>query len=472
MKIKKLVESKRLVEEDELLDIKGDSVEEIKDAIEDEIKELSDGEVEISDKEATEVAEITKEVAGAVNANQVAIVIDDADFEDTKIENRLTKALNKAYGTAKRNIEESGKNGANVLVEGLPGSGKTAIVESWCRDHGLILVAINATDPKIESAINGMPLRDVTKSETNELAYAYANEIFAPMLDPKNEGKCVLFVDELNRQKTAQLRRPFMSLFNEKRNASGSLDFRKTLLFSVVCINPFGPQFHDQGVGELNPAEQNRFLIKLRNYDSNVEDAVSYWNGWCKNTLLADLGVISPDSAASKNHDGYVGPTRDLSPRELEKAQRIVRMYKLATYILDNPDFSFSTRDDAEEIYHEWADYVTSRMFTDGINHSEGIVAEFLEWVDNYSNFTERAKAMFHLILDDYIMDTKSLYKEYNLETGKVGANAPEVEEVTIADNSEEDDDATLFGGPSTNSSPKFMGAEAEKYILDATKDW
>ena len=87
MKIKKLVESKRLVEEDELLDIKGDSVEEIKDAIEDEIKELSDGEVEISDKEATEVAEITKEVAGAVNANQVAIVIDDADFEDTKIEN-------------------------------------------------------------------------------------------------------------------------------------------------------------------------------------------------------------------------------------------------------------------------------------------------------------------------------------------------------------------------------------------------
>jgi hypothetical protein len=78
---------------------------------------------------------------------------------------------------------------------------------------------------------------------------------------------------------------------------------------------------------------------------------------------------------------------------------------------------------------------------------------------------------MFHLILDDYIMDTKSLYKEYNLETGKVGVNAPEVTEVEV-DTNEEDDDATLFGGSSTNSSPKFMGAEAEKYILDATQDW
>jgi hypothetical protein len=70
-----------------------------------------------------------------------------------------------------------------------------------------------------------------------------------------------------------------MSLFNEKRNASGSLDFRKNLLFSVVCINPFGPQFHDQGVSELNPAEKNRFLIKRKNYDSNTDDAKNYWNG-------------------------------------------------------------------------------------------------------------------------------------------------------------------------------------------------
>ena len=382
--IKKLVEEKQLIEAEENdielgdIDPKTDSTNDVAAAIENEIDELSGGEVEISPEEAQEVAKITKDVALQVDASKVAFVLDDSDFEDVKIENRLTRALDSAYETAKTTLKDSSKNGANVLVEGLPGSGKTAIVESWCKKHGLFLVALNATDPKLEAAINGMPLRDVNATDSNDIVYAYAKKEFGPLLDPKNEGKCVLFVDELNRQKTAQLRRPFMSLFNEKRNASGSLDFRKTLLFSVVCINPFGPQFHDQGVSELNPAEKNRFLIKRRGYDSNSEDAINYWTGWCKNSLLK-LGIISPDSSASKNHGGYVGPTKDLSSYELDRAQRIIKMTALALYILNHFEFSFSTRDDAEEIYNEDADYVTSRMLTDGITHAKGDVKKFLE---------------------------------------------------------------------------------------------
>ena len=134
--IKKLVEEKQLIEAEENnielgdIDPKTDSTNEIAAAIENEIDELSNGDVEISSEEAQEVAEITKDVALQVDASKVAFVLDDSDFEDVKIENRLTRALDSAYETAKTTLKDSSKNGANVLVEGLPGSGKTAIVES------------------------------------------------------------------------------------------------------------------------------------------------------------------------------------------------------------------------------------------------------------------------------------------------------------------------------------------------------
>jgi DNA replication protein DnaC len=135
MKIKRLIEEKKLIEANDEIDLaeidpQADSTQDIAAAVQDEIEELSDGEVEISSEEAREVAKITKDVALAVNAGQVTFAIEDADFEDAKIENRLTRALDKAYETAKTSMSDNSKNGANILVEGLPGSGKTAIVES------------------------------------------------------------------------------------------------------------------------------------------------------------------------------------------------------------------------------------------------------------------------------------------------------------------------------------------------------
>lgn len=468
MKIKKLVENKKLVEAEEEIslteiDPRTDSVAEIKDAVEGEIEILSDGEVELTDTGVNEIANITKEVGSAVDAGQVAFVLDDNDFDDAVSHNRLTQTLDKAYKTAKMNMKDGAKAGANVLIEGLPGAGKTAIVENWCDRHGLILVALNATDPKLEAAINGMPLRDVSITDSNELVYAYAKDQLGPLLQPENEGKCVLFVDELNRQKTVGLRRPFMSLFNEKRNASGSLDFRKTLLFSVVCINPFGPQYFDTGVGELIPAEKDRFLYKLygkKGYDANTKDAIDYWKSHIINQLLK-LGIVSPDSTASKNHDGFVGPTRSLSDYELERAKRLIRMRDLALKLLEDEYFSFTTREDTEEIHDEDASYLTSRSLTDGITQAEGNVKEFLEWVDEDSNFSSSAVAMFHNILDGYIMDTKTLYAKYKLE------EAPEEEVVVDAE-----DDVELFAGSSTSNSIRFDGADAEKEIRDIVDAW
>jgi hypothetical protein len=295
----------------------------------------------------------------------------------------------------------------------------------------------------------------------------------------------VLFVDEFNRQKQNTLRRPLMSLFNEKRNAEGTFDFRKTLLFSVICINPFGPNYHDQGVSEIIGAEMNRFLTKFigdTGLDSDAGEAMKYWKGFIAKQLL-DMGVISPGSTASKNHGGYVGPTRDLTATELETAQAYVRLLALATQILTHPEFSFTKRDKVDIIGKKQHDLVTSRMLADGIVFSDGIVKDFLEWVDTGSNFIDDEKEMFHTILDHYIMDTQALYKRYNLipnvSNGGVVAPANTANSSANDANDSEDegaeDDAVLFGGNASNSSSSVKiknAAATEQEINDILDKW
>ena len=123
MKIKKLVEEKQLFEAEENdvkldeIDPKTDSTSDIATAVENEIEDLSNGEVSIDSQQAHEIAQITKDVAYQVDASQVAFVLDDSDFEDVKIENRLTRALDAAYETAKITLKDDSKNGANFGID-------------------------------------------------------------------------------------------------------------------------------------------------------------------------------------------------------------------------------------------------------------------------------------------------------------------------------------------------------------------
>ena len=139
------------------------------------------------------------------------------------------------------------------------------------------------------------------------------------------------------------------------------------------------------------------------------------------------MGIISPGSAASTNHGGWVGPTKKLDEDDLMHAKRVIKGAALALYILNNVQKSnesevFTTRRDTDKAYRSGDfRYTTSRGLFDGIfNNTFGDdkspVRKFLDWVDRRSHYTPEKVQMFHDILDSYAMDVKGLFAAYNLD--------------------------------------------------------
>ena len=85
------------------------------------------------------------------------------------------------------------------------------------------------------------------------------------------------------------------------------------------------------------------------------------------------MGIISPGSAASTNHGGWVGPTKELNEDDLMHAKRVIKSAELALYILNNVQKSnesevFTTRRDTDKAYRDGnLRYTTSRGLFDGI---------------------------------------------------------------------------------------------------------
>ena len=267
-------------------------------------------------------------------------------------------------------------------------------------------------------------------------------------MDPKYAGKCVLFVDEYNRQSNPGLRRVFLSLFCEKRNATGTLDFSNNLLFSVICINPSGPEFRDPGAASLNQAEKTRFSKYLK-VDSVPAESLNYFN-FVFNSDLYDLGIIPPKSPAAKKY-GKSGPQRQLSPDELELVDDILKTHDIATFILTHPNFTFDTRDSYASVIDEDKMLLNARKFTDLVagnnGDKEAIKADLAD-----SGLSSEKVDMLETILDEYILDLPGLRKSIGITTPEDATSADadqniqsfEAEDELEPDNPVEDEEDSL----------------------------
>ena len=201
------------------------------------------------------------------------------------------------------------------------------------------------------------------------------------------------------------------------------------------------------------------------------------------------MGIISPGSAASANHGGWVGPTRKLDEDDLMHAKRVIKGTALALYILNNVSKSnesevFTTRRDTDKAYRSGDfRYTTSRGLFDGIFDStfgddKSPVKDFLEWVDEDSFYTPEKIQMFHDILDSYVMDVKGLYAAYNLDkTPKEikaeldGTGTATTKAATAVDDNNYDDiedDDVMFGADDIDGVSKANADDLSKDDVDS----
>lgn len=413
MKInKKQINESILVEADEVIDNPGTaSNAEVADAVEAGLEAEGQGDVEISKKQAAEIAKDAKDVAKKIEAKK---------FVPSASVNELTRVLDEALEASLSKKDEEDFFGTdegvsyNVLVSGLPGSGKTAIVKQWAKHNGVNLVYVDAKNDDLEAFINGFTVRDSRYPDKNKITKGTSDGLV--LLEKE---RSVLFLDELNRQTKKQIRASLLTLINEHR-ITGDNDnpedkdgyhYFKNLLFTVACINPALPT--ERGADDLDDAEDSRFALKV-DFDSNFESALDFF---------------------SKVFDDKANAIVERGPEVLKARAGLYTNYMmekaLSLHIINHPIFTFDTRDDLEELRNYGAGkrytMFNMRMFLEGIEISLGRKDKFLAWVKKRSNFRPAIIEMLEEIL---------MY--YNDPEITLPLNEPEEEEEPIQDVNQE----------------------------------
>jgi len=457
---------KRLQEDIEAADINtSDSVAEIADEIEDS----TDGEV--SAEAATDAAAEIKEVGQAIQAEE-AIFLPDEEGDTGAIEtkNVITDLLDRALEYALEQQQLGQHSMGNVLISGLPGSGKTAIVENWARARGLNCVEINAKDNDLEAFINGFTVRDDT--DRKKVTKAFSNTLDALKDESKNS---IIFLDELNRQTKDQIRGSLLTLVNNKTiqaDVPGGKYYFKNLLFTVACINPSLKS--DPGAAKLFQAEKTRYLFKNKNAHSDSR---------------------TTDDFLLKYYDRLIKKLNPKHPNFLRNLEAFLRIQHLGRFIVNHRDFKYdgegaASKDELQSMLQalemEDADMLNQRMLFELLKASRGTKDGFLTLL-NSSDFLEDNMDMLRTIINDYYEPTfEDLCSTKGIDLKALGANVdiqteePEAEEnegeseedeINFDDYGEDDDD--LFAnGNSAGTTYAVSPSVVQDKIRNAAKAW
>ena len=316
-------------------DIANASVNEIADAVQAAAEEASDDKETYSDEKAKKIANEIKTYANGFDA---------AAWAPLDVQNELTDKLDDCLANAMVAHDSGTNDGVDLLVCGLPGSGKTGITKQWAKDRGVNLFYLNAKNDDLGAILNGFPV-DTTETDENGKATHKVDRSFSKSLDRLDRERSVLFLDEFNRA-APKLRAVLLSLINEHVvEGPGEDGFRHfdNLLFTVACINPSVPT--DPGAMDLNDAEMSRFVDTI-DWDSNVPDALKYVN-FHLNKLITKR-----------------------KPEDANYAYFYVRYNKilnLARALLTDFRFEFDSRDDLLDLFNDKAKMLNQRALTDAL---------------------------------------------------------------------------------------------------------
>ena len=144
-------------------DVKSASVDEIADAVQAAAEEASDGEETFSDAKAKEIATQLKTYAQG---------FDSAAWAPVDVRNEFTDILDDCLENALIAQAAKTHDGTDLLVTGLPGSGKTGIFKEWAKQRGLNYFYLNAKNDDLGAILNGFPVDTTETDENGKVSHA------------------------------------------------------------------------------------------------------------------------------------------------------------------------------------------------------------------------------------------------------------------------------------------------------------
>ena len=446
----------------------------IADAIQGSVEEIT-GDDTVADNVAAATAQEVKDVAQETGAGQVALDptalpanIDEDEF--VGCENILTKTLDKALRSARTAQKLKVRPDANVLVIGLPGSGKTSIVYDWAKTNGINIFYVSCKDPQLESALYGLTARDMKDPTSNKVTH-----LSTDFLDGLDRPNSVLFLDEINRGKDSN-RSALLDLINkhtivDPNFPTGNRKFGN-LLFTISVMNPAGSFGGDTSAKPLFTAEASRYKYILSGMNSDPATSMDFITKYSKKKIK-ELDENDPDF--------------------WEIAIAWYKNFVLESYILSHRDFAFDTEDDDEELNAGGGKFkqLNSRALLTGLQFITD-PNEALDWIRDTSGFLEKDKDMLVGILRDYISSnaepSEAECREAisQIRNGKVPAAPAETSEVppaapsnageqTTGNEEELEDDEDLFGDIATASANQTGAptpASVSQDINDMLNGW
>ena len=407
-------------------DISSASIDDIASAVQDAAEVASDGKETFSDEKAKTIA---KEIKTHANG------FDNSAWAPLDVPSELTDKLDDCLANAMANHAAGAHDGVDLLITGLPGSGKTGITKQWAKDRGVNLFYLNAKNDDLGAILNGFPVDTVEKDADGNDVHRVTRS-FSKSLDALDEPKSVLFLDEFNRA-APKLRAVLLSLINEHVvDGDGPDGFRHfdNLLFTVACINPSVPT--DPGAMDLNDAEMSRFVDTL-DWDSKVDDALKYLNFYVNKMIKA---LKSED----ENYAFFY--------------TRYHKILNLANALLGDYRFEFDSRDDLLDLFNDKAKMLNQRAITDALMAHGYNKAKFLNWVDKYSKFLEKDKEMIHEILDSYQETEISVPGAADNNTSEEETST---QQTNTSNSTDSDDFDSVFGEGGDESDTDLFGNSA-----------